>query len=44
MHFENLSEKEQNLVVSSKYNLLRENAIILKNKGLDACMTDDDLI
>jgi hypothetical protein len=41
MHFENLSEKEQNLVISSKYNILRENAIILKNKGLDACVNDD---
>lgn len=41
MHFKNLTEKEQNLVISSKYNLLRDNAIILRNKGLETCKNDD---
>lgn len=41
MQFKNLSEKEQNLVISSKYNLLRDNAIILQIKGIEACRCDD---
>lgn len=41
MKFKNLSEKEQDLVISSKYNLLRDNAIILQSKGVEACMDDD---
>ncbi len=41
MEFKYLSEKEQNLVISSKYNLLRDNAIILQSKGVEACRYDD---
>ena len=41
MEFKDLSEKEQNLVISSKYNLLRNNAIYLKNNGIEACRDDD---
>ena len=41
MEFKDLSEKEQNLVIASKYNLLRDNAIFLKNKGIEACRDDD---
>ena len=32
MDFKDLSVKEQNLVISSNYNLLRDNAIILQSK------------
>lgn len=42
MEFEDLSEKEQNLVVSSKYHLFRDKCIKLKEKGVDACVDDDD--
>ncbi len=41
MNFINLSKKQQNLVISSKYNLLRDNAIILQSKGIEACRCDD---
>ena len=41
MDFKDLSEKERKLVISSKYNILRENAIYLKNNGLDACIDDE---
>ena len=42
MEFEDLSEKEQKLVVSSKYHLFRDKCIKLKEKGVDACVDDDD--
>ena len=42
MKFEDLSEKEQKLVVSSKYHLFRDKCIKLKEKGVDACVDDDD--
>jgi hypothetical protein len=41
MKFKDLSEKEQKLVVSYKYDLLRDKAIILQNKGVEACSVDD---
>ena len=41
MEFNDLSEKEQKLVVSYKYDLLRDKAIILKKKGVEACSVDD---
>ena len=42
MEFKDLSEKEQKVVVSSKYNLFRDKCIKLKEKGVDACVDDDD--
>lgn len=42
MEFEDLSKKEQKLVVSSKYHLFRDKCIKLKEKGVDACVDDDD--
>lgn len=42
MEFKDLSEKEQKIVVSSKYNLFRDKCIKLKEKGVDACVDDDD--
>jgi hypothetical protein len=41
MDFKDLSVKEQNLVISSNYNLLRDNAIILQSKGIEACRDDN---
>ena len=41
MKFKDLSEKEQKLVVSYKYDLLRDKAIILQKKGVEACSDDD---
>ena len=41
MEIKDLSEKEQKLVVSYKYDLLRDKAIILQNKGVEACSVDD---
>jgi|TARA_B110000211_G_scaffold69395_1_gene80132 hypothetical protein len=41
MEIKDLSEKEQKLVVSYKYDLLRDKAIILKKKGVEACSVDD---
>ena len=41
MKFKDLSEKEQKLVVSYKYDLLRDKAIILQKKGVEACSVDD---
>ncbi|MBC8266305.1 MAG: hypothetical protein H8E84_05005 [Flavobacteriales bacterium] len=41
MKFKNLSEKEQKLVVDYKYDLFRDKVIVLKEKGVDACMEDD---
>ena len=40
MEFKDLSEKEQKLVVDCKYDLLRDKCIILKDKGVDACVGD----
>lgn len=42
MEFKDLSVKEQKVVVSSKYNLFRDKCIKLKEKGVDACVDDDD--
>ena len=42
MDFKDLSEKEQKLVVSYKYDLLRDKSIRLKEKGIDNCMDDSD--
>ena len=42
MELKDLSEKEQKLVVSSKYDLFRDKCIKLKEKGVDACVDDDD--
>tara|TARA_A100001037_G_C14788521_1_gene473573 strand:- start:98 stop:535 length:438 start_codon:yes stop_codon:yes gene_type:complete len=39
--FKNLSRKEQQLVKKYKYDLLRNKCIILKEKGVDACMDDE---
>lgn len=41
MKFKGLSEKEQKLVVSNKYDLFRDKVLVLKEKGVDACMDDD---
>ena len=41
MEFQDLSEKEQKLVIANKYDLLRDKAIILKEKGLEGCRNDD---
>ena len=41
MEIKDLSEKEQKLVVSYKYDLLRDKAIILQKKGVEACSVDD---
>jgi len=40
MEFKDLSDKEQELVISNKYDLLRKKAIILKEKGIEACRDD----
>ena len=42
MEFNDLSEKEQKLVVSCKYDLFRDKAIKLKEKGIDNCIYDFD--
>ena len=42
MEFNDLSEKEQKLVVSCKYDLFRDKAIKLKEKGIDNCIHDFD--
>ena len=42
MDFKELSEKEQKLVTANKYNLFRDKCIKLKEKGVDACVDDDD--
>ena len=41
MEFQDLSEKEQKLVIANKYDLLRDKAIILQKKGVEACSDDD---
>ena len=42
MEFKNLSEKEQKLVVSYKYDSLRDKSIKLKENGIDNYMDDSD--
>tara|TARA_B110000211_G_scaffold72501_1_gene84118 strand:- start:662 stop:1087 length:426 start_codon:yes stop_codon:yes gene_type:complete len=42
MEFKDLSEKEQKLAVSYKYDSLRDKSIKLKEKGVDNCMDDSD--
>jgi|TARA_B110000467_G_C17976533_1_gene293017 hypothetical protein len=42
MEFKDLSEKEQKLAVSYKYDWLRDKSIKLKEKGIDNCMDDSD--
>ena len=42
MDFKELSEKEQKLVTANKYNLFRDKCIKLKEKGVDACVDDND--
>jgi hypothetical protein len=42
MDFKELSEKEQKLVTANKYNLFRDKCIKLKERGVDACVDDDD--
>ena len=42
MEFKDLSEKEQKLAITNKYDLLREKAIILKEKGIEGCRDDDE--
>ena len=42
MDFKVLSEKEQKLVTANKYNLFRDKCIKLKEKGVDACVDDED--
>jgi hypothetical protein len=42
MDFKDLSEKEQKLVVSYKYDKFRDKCIKLKKKGVDACVNDED--
>ena len=41
MKFKDLSEKEQKLAISNKYDLLRKKAIILKEKGIEECRDDE---
>ncbi len=41
MEFKDLSEKEQKLAIANKYDLLREKAIILKEKGIEGCRVDE---
>ena len=41
MDFKELSEKEQKLVATNKYNLFRDKCIKLKEKGVDACVEND---
>jgi len=41
MEFQDLSEKEQKLVIANKYDLLRDKAIILKEKGIEECRDDE---
>ena len=42
MEFKDLLEKEQKLAIANKYDLLRDKCLILKEKGVDACVDDDD--
>ena len=40
MEFKDLSEKEQKLVKTNKYDLLRDKALKLKEKGIESCSVD----
>lgn len=42
MEFKDLSEKEQNLAIANKYDLLRDKAIILQEKGIEVSRNDND--
>ena len=42
MEFKDLSEKEQKLVAANKYDLFRDKCIKLKERGVDACVDDDN--
>jgi hypothetical protein len=42
MELKDLSEKEQKLAIANKYDLLRDKCLILKEKGIDVCVDDDD--
>ena len=42
MKFTDLSEKEQKLAITNKYDLLRAKALRLKNKGIEGCRDDDE--
>ena len=42
MELKDLSEKEQKLVASFKYDLFRDKCINLKEKGVDVCVDDDN--
>ena len=41
MEFKDLSNKEKKLSSANKYDLLRDKAIILKKKGIKACVNDE---
>ena len=41
MEIKDLSEKEQKLVKANKYDLLRDKALKLKEKGIEYCRGDD---
>ena len=43
MKFNDLTEEEQKLAIANKYDLLREKAIILKEKGIEACRDNEEL-
>jgi len=42
MDFKNLTEKEQKLAITNKYDLFRNKCIKLNEKGVDNCELDDD--
>ena len=42
MEFKDLSEKEQKLAIANKYDLLRDKALRLKEKGIEGCRDDDE--
>ena len=42
MEFKDLSEKEQKLVAGNKYDLFRDKCIKIKERGVDACVDDDN--
>ena len=42
MEFKDLSEKEQKLAIANKYDLLRDKAIILQEKGIEVSRNDND--
>ena len=43
MEFKDLSEKERKLFFANKYDLLRDKALKLKEKGIESCSGDDVL-